>query len=156
MKLTFPNYIFYLRELLFGSLRKPKKSQKSEPAKVDKSDKIFWTQKPERTESRRTQNFQLVFSLLEKIGRSSWIDFVVSKFCCVSWGNKNTLFIGVIDKWKIFTAFIKAKFIRQSYPWIFVPWLLDGYLSETYSFQDLVFIEIFLRGRQISSPRVWY
>ena len=100
---------FYLRELLYGSLRKPQKSETLEPAKVDKSATIFWTQKPEGLSHVERKIFSFSFPCLKNLeGRLGLISWFIS-FCCVFWGKENTLFIG-ITVWKVFTAFIKAKF----------------------------------------------
>ena len=115
---------------------------------MDKSNTIFWTQKPEGLSHVGRKIFSFSFPCL-KISKTkmSWIDFVVCKFCCVSWGNKNTLFMGIYREMENFHYLHQSKVYSTKRPLKLIPWLLNGCLSEVYSFQDLVFIETFLRRK---------
>ena len=91
-----------------GSLRKP---QKLEPPKGKRSDTAFWPQNPEGLSHAERDIFSLRFPCWKNIeSRVGGIlfDFMVSKFCCVFWGNWSSSWtkthIDVINRWDVLTV----------------------------------------------------
>lgn len=120
-------FIILFAELFCGSLRMPQKWQKLEPAKVDKSDTIFWTQKPEgpsHVEQNKTK-FSASLFLVWKISKVFFeVNWLISWFLSSAVfleGTKIHCSLVFIDKRNVFTALIKAKYTRQNYLWNWFP-----------------------------------